>query len=125
VADAVARSLDAPAALGRAFEIGGLQALSMNEILRTMLEVMGLRRPLLHAPAALARIAAAAMVAVLPDPPLTPGAIDFLLSAGGDVDPRPLRDTLGFQPTPLRDGLASYLAPAAPRPPGNLTAGVS
>jgi hypothetical protein len=70
-------------------------------------------------------IGPAAKQAALPDPPLTPGAIDFLLWAGGDVDARPPRDTLSYRPTPLREGLAGDLASAAARSAGNLTAGVS
>src|SRR5581483_4595813 len=57
VARAVADSLETPAAANAVFEIGGPDVLSMDQVLRTMLAVMGKRRPLLHAPAFLPRLA--------------------------------------------------------------------
>ena len=106
----VAQAIDLPTA-GRIFDVGGPRELSMNEILRTMLAVMRLRRPLLHAPPLFPRLAATVMQALLPNPPLTPGAIDFLLTAGGDVDTTALRAVFQIRLTPLREGLETYLAP--------------
>jgi NADH dehydrogenase len=111
LAEVVAGAVYLPAAERREFEVGGPELLTMNQILRTMLDVMGLRRPLVHAPVVFPRLASAVMERVLPHPPLTPGAIDFVLSAGGDVDTTALRETFPIRFRPLREGLATYLAP--------------
>ena len=113
LAEIVARSIDLPAAENRVFEVGGPESLSMNEIVRTMLDVLQVRRPLAHAPVFIPRLGAALLEALLPNPPLSPGAIDFVLSAGGDVDTTALRETFGTPLTPLREGLARYLRPRA------------
>jgi hypothetical protein len=44
----------------------------------------------------------------LPGRPLTPDAVDFIT---GDAlgDPAELQQAIGFKPTPLRDGLETYL----------------
>jgi len=108
LAEVVAMSVDAPQTFQKTYDVGGPQALTMNEILRTMLQVMGKRRPLLHGPVALVK-AAAALLALLPNPPLTPAAVDFILM-DEPVDIAPLLHDLPVQLTPLAEGLA-YLKP--------------
>jgi uncharacterized protein YbjT (DUF2867 family) len=90
------------------FEIGGPDVLTMDEVLRTMLEVMGKRRPLIHVPAALPK-AAGFFAQALPAPPLSPAAVAFIT---GDAlaDTRALLDATGMTLTTLREGLATYLA---------------
>jgi NADH dehydrogenase len=91
------------------FELGGPEVLTMNDVLRAMMETRGKRKPLLHFPAFLPKLAGF-FLQILPRPPLTPDAIDFLLAdAVADVDP--LVRTFGVELTPLREGLATYLAP--------------
>lgn len=108
LAEVVAMSVDAPQTFQKTYDVGGPQALTMNEILRTMLQVMGKRRPLLHGPVALVK-AAAALLALLPNPPFTPAAVDFILM-DEPVDIAPLLHDLPVQLTPLAEGLA-YLKP--------------
>lgn len=108
LADAVAASLRTGAALNRTYDIGGPQELTMDEIIRTMLRVMGRRRPLLHSPAWLMK-AAAWPLQFLPTPPFSPGAVDFVLMEE-PVDNGQVLQDLGLTLTPLERGL-SYLRP--------------
>jgi len=106
---AVAEAVDNRAADNRVFEVGGPQVLTMKEIIRTALEVMGKRRSLLPVPKVLMK-AQSALLQFLPGPLFTPDAIDFITMAGL-ADSSELVETLGLRLTPLREGLASYLVP--------------
>jgi hypothetical protein len=79
----------------------------MNEIIRTVQKVLGKRRPLLHQPASLMKLLARPM-ALLPEPPLSPAAIDFILQEV-DLDPKPAMDYFGFTFRGLEAGLRDYL----------------
>ncbi len=104
---AVAEAVDNRAADNKVFEIGGPEVLTMQEIIRTALEILGRRRFLLPVPKALMK-AQASLLRFLPGPPLTPDAIDFI-TMDGLADSSELVETLGLRLTPLRDGLATYL----------------
>ena len=93
----------------RVIEIGGPKPMTMPQVVRTMLEVMGKRRALVPVPTAVMKIATAPLVA-LPKPPLTPGAVDFAVQ-DGLADLTLLRNVLGIEPVALRDGLLTYLGP--------------
>ncbi len=87
---------------------GGPQVVTMNDLLRTMLEVMGRRRRLLHIPKPVGK-AQAFVLQFLPGRFLTPDAVEFS-AQGGVADLTRLRETFpDFELTPLREGLASYL----------------
>lgn len=109
LAEAVARALAEPGAAGKAYDLGGPASLSMDEIIQAMLAAMGRSRPLLHVPAGLIK-AAVAPLTLLPSPPLTPNAVDFILMEE-PVDNGPAQRDLGFAPRPLAGGL-SYLRSA-------------
>lgn len=104
LADIVAAAVDAPQTYQKTYDVGGPAAMTMNEILRTMLKVMGKRRPLLHGPVPLVK-GAAALLALLPNPPLSPAAVDFILM-DEPVDIGPLLADLPVRLTPLEEGLA-------------------
>ena len=62
VADAgavAAAAIDEPAAANRVFELGSRPPLTMDEILRTIMRVLGKQKPLIHQPAWLVKIPAA------------------------------------------------------------------
>ena len=103
LAEAVAASLASEKAVNQVYEIGGPEELTMDEIIRTMLRVMGRRRPLLHAPAGLVKLAAWPLQ-FLPAPPLSPAAVDFVLMEEPVDNTGVLRD-LGLRLTPLAEGL--------------------
>ncbi len=91
----------------KAFDLGGPERLTMDEIIRTVLKVLGRRRLLLHHPARLMKLLVMPM-ALLPEPILSPGAIDFILQEV-DLDPRPAMEYFGFPFRRLEDGLRDYL----------------
>ncbi len=110
VARAIAQAAR-PGGLSGTFEIGGPEVLSMNEVLRTMLAVRGTRRPLVHVPRWMAK-AGGALAQLSPRPRLSPEAVDFLTEdAVADTDA--LRRHFDLELTPLRAGLATYLAKGA------------
>lgn len=92
---------------GRIFEIGGPETLTMDEIVRTALNVQGKKRFLLHQPVWLMKIVAS-VVQFAPGRPLTPDAIDFI-TQDGVADTSALREVFGLRLTPLQEGTASYL----------------
>ncbi len=116
VAWCIAESLARPETRGRAYEIGGPDVLTMDEILRAMLRVMGRRRRLLHVPAWTVR-AAAHVLRRLPNPPLSPDAVAFV-TGDAVADNTALLQTFAPRLTPLEEGLASYLSPRGPQETG-------
>jgi len=94
-------------ALGRTFDIGGPEVLTMNEIVRTALRASGKRRFLFPQPKIVMK-AIASVVQFAPGRPLTPDGVDFV-TMDGVTDNGPLRETFGLRLTPLEEGLRSYL----------------
>jgi uncharacterized protein YbjT (DUF2867 family) len=109
----VVDALETPAALNATLEVGGPQTLTMDEVIREALRTLRRRRPILHAPVRLMKLLTRPLT-LLPSPPLTPDAIDFIVQAA-QVDTAPLAAALPRRMTPLAEGLAMYLAkPAQP-----------
>jgi NADH dehydrogenase len=111
IARLAADSLVDPAATDQVFEVGGPETLSMREVIRRALAVAGIRRPIVPGPAPLIKLAALPML-LLPEPPLTPAAIDFI-NQPATVDLGPLLARMPRSLTPIDAGLASYLAPSS------------
>jgi NADH dehydrogenase len=99
-----------PEAANQLFEVGGPEVMSMNDVIRTALEIQGRKRPVLHQPVVAGK-AIGALASVLPGRPLSPDAIDFITEPAV-ADNAHLLEILRPTLTPLRDGLATYLAPA-------------
>jgi NADH dehydrogenase len=106
----VADALETTAADNTVLEVGGPDTVTMDEVIRIALRVLRRRRPILHAPVALMK-AITAPLTILPSPPMTPAAIDFIVqSAPVDTGPlhralpRPLRTLAEALPTYLRAG---------------------
>ena len=110
VADAALRS----EAAGRLFELGGPEVMPMNEVIATALDVAGKPKRVLHQPALVGK-AAGTLLSLLPSPPLSPAAVDFI-TAPAVADNSALVDALHPRLTPLREGLETYLAPASAAP---------
>lgn len=111
VARLAADSVRDTAARDEVFEIGGPETMTMRDVIRRTLAVAGIRRPLLPAPGAMVKLAAAPL-SLLPEPPLTPDAVDFI-NQPATVDVGPLLDRMPRRLTPLDEGVATYLAPNA------------
>jgi uncharacterized protein YbjT (DUF2867 family) len=108
VAEAFARALLPEGPTGT-YEIGGPQVMTMDDVLRAMMEVLGRTKPLLHFPVFLPKLAGF-FLQFLPKPPLSPSAVDFAV-ADAVADPAPLLRDFELGLTPLREGLATYLEP--------------
>jgi len=107
VAKAAAESFTNPAAENETFEIGGPEALTMREIVRTALAVSGRRRLVLAAPKSVVKTFASVLKRV-PGRPFTPDAVEFV-TMDALADSSRLEDALGLRMTPLREGLATYM----------------
>jgi NADH dehydrogenase len=107
VARCVAESVRREDAKDKVLELGGPERLTMDEIIRTVQKVLGKRRPLLHHPVSLMKLLVLPM-ALLPEPPLSPGAIDFVTQEV-EIDPRPAMAYFGFTFRRLEEGLREYL----------------
>ncbi|MGA3058162.1 MAG: complex I NDUFA9 subunit family protein [Candidatus Limnocylindrales bacterium] len=105
----VADALQTPAAAGATLEVGGPETLTMDVVIREALRAQGRRRLILHVPARLMKLLTRPLT-LLPSPPMTPDAIDFVVQSA-QVDSGPLHERLPRRLTPLAEGLASYLAP--------------
>jgi NADH dehydrogenase len=111
VAHLAADSLVDPAAAGQVFELGGPEALSMRAIIARALRTANLRRPIVPGPTPLIKLGLQPL-RLLPAPPLTPDAIDFI-NQPATVDLAPLLARMPRRLTPLDEGLATYLPPDA------------
>lgn len=111
VGHAVAEALVHPTADNQTFELGGPDVLTMNEIVRTALEVAGRRRILISAPKGVMKTAAS-VLQYMPGRPLTPDAVEFI-TMDALADPTRAEHVLGIKMTTLREGLRKYLEHAA------------
>jgi uncharacterized protein YbjT (DUF2867 family) len=108
VAACVALALTAgEKARARTFEMGGPEQMTLNELVDLIMTITGYRRPVIHAPEPLMRLAGA-IGEKLPRPLLSRDAVSFLMM-DSVCDTRPLVEALGIKLTPVREALA-YLA---------------
>ena len=110
--DDVARLVEAVATgdrgLGATIEIGGRDTLTMDEIIRTTMRVLGRKKPIVHAPLSLVGLGAA-VAEVVPGQLLSRDAVTFI-TASAVADLTALDDRFpGFEITSLADALSSYL----------------
>jgi uncharacterized protein YbjT (DUF2867 family) len=107
VALAVRRAFDKQEAWNRSFEIGGPEVMTMKQVIATLLEVTGKKRAIVPLPDVLAK-AGVSPLTLLPRPPMTPSAIDFV-TQDGLVDITDLERVLDVHPVTLREGLSRYM----------------
>jgi NADH dehydrogenase len=107
VGTVAAAAVDEPAATNRVFELGSRPPLTMDEILHTIMRILGKRKPLLHQPAWLVKMPAS-ILQYLPNAPLSPGAVDFI-TMDERVDPTAAEEVFGIQFRSLEAGLREYL----------------
>lgn len=109
VAEVAARAVTLEEATDRVFGLGGPEALTMDEVLRAVQRVLGVKRPLIHQPKGLVKIATWPLQ-FLPNPPMTPQAVEFL-TGEALVDPKPAEETFSMRFLSLEEGLRRYLVP--------------
>jgi uncharacterized protein YbjT (DUF2867 family) len=78
VVTAVVKALDDPATIGKSYELGGPEILTLGEIERRTLKALGAHRWLVPFPMPILRLFVAMMEAVLPAPPVTRSLMELL-----------------------------------------------
>jgi uncharacterized protein YbjT (DUF2867 family) len=112
LARVVLDSLEAESAANQTFEIGGPDVLSMDEVLRTMLDVLGKRKPLVHTPAFAPRLLGRLMDRLpMSNKPVTSDAVTFVTMNAIADNESLLRAFPDLRLRSLREGLAIYLTP--------------
>jgi NADH dehydrogenase len=104
LADAALR----PEAAGQVLEAGGPEVMSLNSVLEAGLAAQGKKRFILHQPAFIGRLAGR-LASVLPSPPLSADAVDFITEPAVADNSR-LMAVLQPRLTPLRDALSTYMS---------------
>jgi uncharacterized protein YbjT (DUF2867 family) len=107
VARIVGEATRKPEAVNQVFELGGPEVMSMNDVLKTAMDVAGRRRPILHQPIFVGKLLGA-FAGVLPTPPLSADAVDFIAEPAV-ADTTSLMRVFSPSLTSLRQGLATYL----------------
>jgi uncharacterized protein YbjT (DUF2867 family) len=92
---------------GRALPLGGSEWATFKEVLQTICRAMSVRRLLVPLPMPIARIQAALMTAVLPNPPLTPAALE-LFSFDNATDLDAVDRAFGFHPRGFREHMLAH-----------------
>ena len=108
VARVVCDAIATTAASSQVFELGGPEVMSMNEVLQSALGVMERKRFILHQPIFVGKLLGRT-ASLLPTPPLSADAIDFIDSPAV-ADNTKVLAILKAQLTPFRAGLETYLA---------------
>jgi NADH dehydrogenase len=78
VAACFIKALDDPETIGKEFELGGPEILTLEEIERRTLNAVGARRWMVRFPMPLLKLAVAAMETILPAPPVTRSLLELL-----------------------------------------------
>ncbi len=78
VAAAVVKSLDDPSTIGREYELGGPEVLTLEDIERRTLQAIGAKRIMIRLPMPLIRLAVLFMEKLLPAPPVTRSLLELL-----------------------------------------------
>lgn len=108
VARAVVLSVESDAARGETFEIGGPVTYTMDGVVRTVMDVLDRRKPIVHVPLGLAR-AGAAVAEALPGRPMSRQALEFATQEAV-ADLEALRELFpALELTPLPEALEAYL----------------
>lgn len=78
VAASVAQAVEDPATIGREYELGGPEVLTLEEIERRTLQAIGARRWMVRFPRPALGVIVALMEALLPNPPVTRSLLELL-----------------------------------------------
>jgi uncharacterized protein YbjT (DUF2867 family) len=92
---------------GHSLPLGGSECATFKEVLQTICRAMSVRRLLVPLPMPIARIQATLMTAVLPNPPLTPAALE-LFSFDNATNLDAVDKSFGFHPRGFREHLQAH-----------------
>jgi NADH dehydrogenase len=112
VAEAVARILADPRTVGRIYELGGPEVLTLRDLVRFTLSVIGKRRLLISLPFAVAEIQAR-LFEFLPSPPLTTGQVDLLKTDSVVSGALPGFRELNILPRAIEEVVPTYIGRAS------------
>ncbi|HMF90733.1 MAG TPA: complex I NDUFA9 subunit family protein [Candidatus Angelobacter sp.] len=91
------RALTTEAATNQTVELGGADELSLNDVLKEIARVAGVRKPAVHIPLPLMFAGAALAQTLLPNPPVTVDQLR-MLREGSTCDIAPMKRIFGIQP---------------------------
>jgi NADH dehydrogenase len=113
VAACFSNCLEKTGAVGKIYEIGGPEALTYNDMIDILCQVMGKRRRKVHIPVSVVRPVAWLSEKIMPRPLLTTDQLNMLL--GDNVcDITPMREELGVEPVAFAEGLPEALHTISP-----------
>ncbi|HSS92825.1 MAG TPA: NAD(P)H-binding protein [Candidatus Dormibacteraeota bacterium] len=93
--------------LQSAIPLGGSEYATFKEILQTICTAMSVRRLMVPLPLSIARLQAGFMAAILPNPPLTPAAME-LFGFDNATDPDVVDRRFGFHPRGFREHVVAH-----------------
>jgi uncharacterized protein YbjT (DUF2867 family) len=106
VVTCIEKSIEADEVVGRAIAVGGSEKLTFKEVIQAICKALGKRRILAPLPLPIAR-AVAALMQVLPRPPLTPASMElFSFENATDIDA--VDKNFGFHPRAFREHLKDH-----------------
>lgn len=113
VARLVAEIAEGPAADGAIIEIGGPAILTMDEVIRAVMRVIGCKKPIVHVPASLAKLGGL-LLELVPGQLFSRDAVDFVTQPAVADNSELLRRFPGFELRELQGALATYLTKPHP-----------
>ena len=108
VAACFVQTLSNPKVINKTVELGGKDELSLNEVLQTIADAAGIRKPAVQVPMPFMFVGAAMAQTFLPHPPVTMGQLK-MLKEGSTCDIGPMIAAFGIQPVGFLAGLAKSL----------------
>jgi len=94
--------------IGKTYDLCGPEAFTWNELYDKLLRLLGSRKPKLHLPLPLARVQAALLEKILPEPPFTRDQL-HMLQEDNVGDPQPATRDFLLEHETFADGIARYL----------------
>lgn len=104
VAACFVQALTNPRVTNKTMELGGGDELSLNDVLQTIADCAGIRKPVFHVPMPLMFMGAAVAQTILPHPPVTVGQLR-MLKEGSTCDISPMVEAFDIHPVGFRNGL--------------------
>jgi NADH dehydrogenase len=92
----------------RAYEIGGPEQLTYEEVTKAIADAMGIKRTMVHMPMPFMRSLAWMMETVLPTPPVTTDQL-IMMQEDNVCDMKDIREAFGVEPVAFREGLRRFL----------------